>query len=537
MLTYKLRIKECSDKELVAKMQQNYSYAFRKLYSNYDKIKDKKFIKELCLRHNLDSWQFESLKTEVETKVSQVNIIRKENQIKQEEIKEELKLLENNETKKSKRRKFLLNDKLKRLKDFTDVIFGTKVLLRKLSCLSNDKENNKKEIEEVRKQYKENRILPIFIGGETYHNGNRKFVFDLENKKMFFKPERKTKINIEFICSDKQHKVLLKLQDLIEENKILSVTIRLSTDYVWIIFNEIILNGFELKEREMKAELKKVSGDCKEVRKEIARKYYKELDSRKLIGKNSNRYMNIDLNPEYIGWSICDKVNNDIKIIEKGCYDLVELSKKLNLSSDNPKQIYQNNKRKHEICNIFKDLFIKATYYKVANFVMEDLNFKDKNVNEFSREFNRKVRNIWHRTLTCNLITKYCNCLGIQKIEVNPVYTSFIGNIQYEFFDSVNASIEICRRGMYKFVKGAFYPKVTEDDLNTMSRLILKSRDVLDKTELLRKLKSLSNWKDFFNFFHTDGFKVRYRRSLNDCKSFERFSLFSLKSRVLLYKF
>ena len=155
-----------------------------------------------------------------------------------------------------------------------------------------------------------------------------------------------------------------------------------------------------------------------------------------------------------------------------------------------------------------------------------------------SKEFNRKVRNIWHRGLSCNLISKYCNCLGIQKIEVNPCYTSFIGNIKYNYFDPVNASLEIGRRGMFKYEKGAFFPKVTEADLNTMSRLIAKSRDVLDKTELLRKLKSLSNWKDFFKLFSTDGLNVKYRRSLSDVKtSVERFSLFSLKSRVLLYNF
>jgi len=538
MLTYKLKIKSSNNKELISKMQENYSYAFRKLYSNFDKIKNKDFINELCNKYFLDSWQFESLKTEVESKITKTNSLKLNNLKQQEDVKKELELLKDKSDKKSKRRIFMLQNKLNRLLNFKDIVFGTKTLLKKLSFLSNNKEKNKEEIEKIKQEYQNARILPITIGGETYHNGNRKFEFEFEKNKVVFKPIHKIKIDIEFVCSKKQHDILLRLQNLIDQNFILPVTIRLSTEYVWISFDEEILNGYGLNEIEMKKELKKISKECKDMRKEIVKKYYRKQENRKLVGKIKDRYLAIDLNPQYIGWSICDKVDQEQKVIEKGCYDFKELSKKLGFESRHPDQIYQNNKRKHEICNLIKDLFTKATYYRVAYFCIEDLNFKSPVVNEFSREFNRKMRNIWHRGLTCNLIQKYCNCLGIQKIEVNPVYTSFIGNIRCDFFDPTNASLEICRRGMNKFKKGAFFPKVTEDDLDTMSRLISNSqlRDVQDKTELLRKLKSLTNWKDFFNLFKQTG--IKYRRSFDDLKeSFERFSLFSLRSRVLLYKF
>jgi IS605 OrfB family transposase len=518
-------------------MQQDYSFAFRKLYSNFDKIKDKDFIKELCNKYSLDSWQFESLRTEVESKISKTNALKLNNIKQQEECLEELELLKEKAGKKVKRKKFKLQDKLNRLKQFSDIVFGSKVLLRKLSFLCNDK-LNEDEIKKIKAEYQNKRILPITIGGETYHKGNRKFDFELENNKIIFKPVYKTKIHVEFICSSKQHTILLQLQNLIDQNNILPVTIRLSTEYIWLMFDEEILNGYGLKEKELKQELKLVAKECKEMRKEIAKKYYREQESRKLVGKIGNRYLAIDLNPEYIGWSVCDKIDEGMKVIEKCCYDLKELSKKLNVESAHLDQIYQNNKRKHEICCLIKDLFTKATYYRVAYFCIEDLNFKSPVVNEFSKQFNSKVKNIWHRNLTCNLIKKYCNCLGIQKIEVNPTYTSFIGNIQYEYFDPINASLEICRRSMYKFEKGAFLPKVTKEDLDTMSRLISDDqlRDVQDKIELLRKLKSLSSWRDFFNLFKQMG--VKYRRSLNDFKkSFERYSLFSLKSKVLFYIF
>jgi IS605 OrfB family transposase len=539
MLTYKLKIKNYSNKELIFKMQQDYSYAFRKLYSNFDQVNNKNFIKELCFKYSLDSWQFESLKTEVEFKIKKTDTLNKNNKKQQEEINEVLNRLKNKNNRKTKRTKFKLHNKLKRLSNFTDIVFGTKTLLRRLTFLSNDKEKNKKEIEKVRNEYQNNRLLPITIGGETYRHGNRKFDFELESNKIFFKTNREIKFEVEFICSEKQHNILLQLQALIDQNFILPVTIRLSTDYVWIMFNEEILNGFGLNEKEMKQELKKVSKECKELRKQIARSFYKEQESRKLIGKIKNRYLAIDLNPQYIGWSICDKINGKQKIIETGCYDLSKLSTKLKLSSDDPIQVYQNNKRKYEICNVIKDLFKKATHFRVAYFVMEELNFEDKTINKENKEFNRKVRNIWHRTLTCTLIDKYCNCLGIQKIEVNACYSSFIGNIQHEFFDPVNASLEICRRGIFKFEKGSFYPKITEADFDTMSKLINNQlRDVQNKTELLEKLKSLTNWRDLFNFFKSDGLKVKYRRSLDDLQnSFQRFSLFSLKSNIVFYSF
>ena len=535
MLTYKLKIKSCDNNDLVLKMQQDYSYAFRKLYSNFDKINDDSFTDDLCSKYHLDSWQFESLKTDVSTKISQVNTLRLKNQEQQNEVKSELEFLENKNTTKAKRTKFRLKQKRSRLLSFSNIVFGSKTVLRKLSFLSNDKEKNKAEIKKVKQEYQDNRLLQIFIGGETYHHGNRKFVFDFEHDKVVFKPIFKTNINIEFFCSEKQYGVLLQLQDLIDQNGILPVTIRLSTDYICISFDEEILNGFGFKEKELKAELKQVSKDCKELRKEMAKSFHEEQTQRKLVGKIKCRYLAVDLNPQHIGCSICDKIDRKLVIIKKWDYDLTKLSEKLGLSSDDPVQVAQNNKRKHEICNIYKDMFKKAAYFRVAHFVMEDLDFKDSVINEQSREFNRKVRNIWHRTLSVNMITKYCHCLGIDKIEIKPCYSSFIGNIQYEFFDPVNASLEICRRGMFKFEKGTFFPKVTEADLDSMRGLITKSGDVRDKTELLRKLESITSWVGFFNLFQTDGLKVKYRRSLSEWS--ERFRLFSRKSSIILYQF
>lgn len=47
--------------------------------------------------------------------------------------------------------------------------------------------------------------------------------------------------------------------------------------------------------------------------------------------------------------------------------------KKQKLNSSNPKRIYLNNKRRHEVIEIAKNLVNKALYYKVQLISIEDL--------------------------------------------------------------------------------------------------------------------------------------------------------------------
>jgi hypothetical protein len=89
---------------------------------------------------------------------------------------------------------------------------------------------------------------------------------------------------------------------------------------------------------------------------------------------------------------------------------------------------------------------------KVSHFVTEDLsNIHKLNSN---KETNRQVKNIWNRNYLDNLITKWCNHFGLKHIKINPVYSSFIGNILYNEYDPVASSIEIGRRGIIKYIKG-----------------------------------------------------------------------------------
>ena len=83
-------------------------------------------------------------------------------------------------------------------------------------------------------------------------------------------------------------------------------------------------------------------------------------------------------------------------------------------------------------------------------FVIEDLENVQQQEKQ-NKETNRKVKNLWNKGLILNIIRRRCNENGIEFVEVNPCYSSFIGNIKYKYIDAINASIEIGRRGCEQF--------------------------------------------------------------------------------------
>lgn len=522
MLTFKLKIKNEID---VSDYCKRYSFLFRKLHSNFELSEDKKFCKQLEDKYKVGSWVFESCRIEVKKKLDQEKT-QKNKQLSQ--IKSIKKELDNNDFigVKGKRRKFRLNNKLASLIKNIDKkpTFGSLKILQRISFLSNNKEHNQTELENLKSKYKQQRKLAYYSIGNANQKqkySNRKFNFDLTNQQIIFKPKIGAKININFYSSKNQQKTLDKLQTYIGA---IPISVRLDNDYVCISFDEQKLNNYEFKEKNFKADLKKLtkSENTKEARKEIFKKHIREQEERQLTNKLSNRYLAVDLNPQYIGFCIVDKMeDNSIKIIHKECVDLSMLSNRLRLSSTDKKQLKQNNKRKFEICQVWKHIFGLATHFKVAYFVNEELNFKEKSINDNPNTANYKTKNIWHRTLTTNLINKYCNSLGIKNIEVNPAYSSFIGNIQYDYFDPINASLEIARRAVVKYDKGSsIFPVLSDKDKDTMYQLGL---DVPCCTAL--------NWKSALGLFVNSG--LIYRKVLDKTKILEK-NLASYKSNVKL---
>ena len=108
-----------------------------------------------------------------------------------------------------------------------------------------------------------------------------------------------------------------------------------------------------------------------------------------------NRIISIDMNPNYIGWSIIDWINSEkFNVIDKGVLSIKSLNDKGELlikehtSSSDPRKIKLTNKRNFEVLQCSKFLIEKMKHYKCSIFTIEDLNIKSKDTGNGKR-FNR----------------------------------------------------------------------------------------------------------------------------------------------------
>lgn len=135
----------------------------------------------------------------------------------------------------------------------------------------------------------------------------------------------------------------------------------------------------------------------------------------------------------------------------KKVFTLSELTKKSGKDSSHATSKYIVNKRRFETLNIAHEIDALTKAWHVSKIAFEDLHFKS----SFSRhESNRLCKNNWNRLLFENKLKMLAKEHGIQVVEINPAYTSQVGNILYgnnTTPDMVAASIEIARRAYKKF--------------------------------------------------------------------------------------
>lgn len=352
-----------------------------------------------------------------------------------------------------------------------NVIFGGKFnFLQRLKHKSNKDE------------FKSGRLLGIYSQGEKLANGNRKFKLDIESNQFIFKFSKTKHINLQL---PKLHKnYLYELINLEEQcnQKLSNFSVELKLNKICITFDD------------------------------------SKIYCTNYNGK-SNVVAGIDMNPNYIGFSISKWDNGKRKILLEEQYDLSYFSRNLHKASDDAKSKYQNNKRIFEIKEIAKDIINKCKFFHVGKFGIEDLYFKSDNSGK-GKSFNRLTKNKWKREALVSTLKKHCLLNKIDFIEVNSVYSSFIGNLYNEAPDPIAASLEIARRAMFKYIKGQFYP------------------ELIDSTSLFNLWKEsaswvYTSWKELFDILKTVGLK--YRRSLDSFDS-EVFRLKSSKSMVNLYK-
>lgn len=325
-----------------------------------------------------------------------------------------------------------------------------------------------------KEEYKKSINNYIFSIGEAPQKGNRKFQLIMEENSILFKPNRKEKILIKLPSLRNNIKNKLINLDLLSKQNKATLTFKLDINFIYITFDETILN--EKQEYSLK----------------------------------ENRVMGIDLNPNYIGLSILEFNANEFNVIKTFAFDIKLLTQKKG----------NHNKLKHETIEITKKIINICKEYKVKNVVLEELNIKSKINN--NKNLNSLTINKWLRNLFTEQLEKRSKNISIKVIKILPYYTSYIGNLMYDFFDPVSASIEIARRGYEVTIlkNKQFYP-------NFKLKTLLKD-------QWKEYLNNVEEWKTLFSIIKN--LKLRYRVSLDDTK-FDVFRFNSTKSKVHLYNF
>ena len=139
------------------------------------------------------------------------------------------------------------------------------------------------------------------------------------------------------------------------------------------------------------------------------------------------------------------------------------------------------------------------------------------------RAFNRLCNNVWNRNLVINKLKMLSVIYSYELVEVNPVYSSFIGNILYgneNTPDMIASSIEIARRGFKKYSKGWFYPIFSIEHLNEQWK---------------QTLSGIEDWKAAFKEIKKS--KLKYRFQLQDYLINAVFSKNYKQNKIKVYCF
>ncbi len=351
---------------------------------------------------------------------------------------------------------------------YDPIVFGGKRNLRKYN-----QTGNKIWLE----RYQKARLHPIYVVGGNVDYGNMKITLDfIQNNRALYTwkhHHKSTKWYYQLKFPNKIGKnyceILRKLEILMHD-KMIPVTIRLSTEYIWLTFDE-----------------KKLNDEWKK---------YKPI---------KNRIAAIDMNPNYIGLCIIDgeteKYIDGIVFSNKLINDR---EFKLHLPSKHPKRIKINNIRKHENFEVCKTIVNIVKHYQCEAFVVEKLDLKPRD-NKIGKHFNRLVNNLWNRTKVRLNLQKRCNIAGIRFIEVYPQYSSTIGALKFpELPDMVAAACELARRG-YKLLN---YKKGDHVMYPQFDRRQLESRHWKDS--LKKMIRSARSWVSLHDQIKKSGHIYRF---------------------------
>ena len=471
-----------------------YHIVFNRSIEGYSQKDIKQYVKQMSNLNLLDSWFVQSSIYDVLPLVSRHKTSMKSRQEKITEIcnKENIDF---SSLSKLKKKEFC---KKYRIPRNGSTVFGSRKSFR---------EYVKGNI--TRDELKAKRLVPIYSIGEGSNStvkANRKFRISGDLSSIEFKPSKGVSIPLNITSLTSNYKKVLHVLYFLQESKSIKIAYRLDTDYVYVTIEET---------------------DIKEFIKDTP--------------KISNRVFAIDLNPNYIGWSVVDwkdSSEDSYRLIRSGIISiksLNDLETSLNVPSDSPVKTRLTHKRKYETLEIAKFLVETARYYRCQLFSAEDLSMKTKDKG-LGRRFNRLVNNQWNRNILISSLNRRCDLYSIRFMKVRPEYSSFLGNILYRKLnlpDMVLSSIEISRKAF------EFYGQYVSKERQKKKNIVFPERLGFDEavSRSMEELNIADGPVSFMELYrHIKESKVRYRLSLDQFPDLE-FSRFSSHSNRLVSHF
>ena len=352
-------------------------------------------------------------------------------------------------------------------------------------------------------EFIKNKTFPIYSVGERNRRGNRLFKI-IGSHTVIFTPDKDhhIQLNLKNVGKNREEK-LLKLMEL-QQAKYISITYGLDLEHVYITFDNSILEKHRYSVK-------------------------------------TDRTMQIDTNPNYVGWSITDwKQDYDFRLVASGMFSLKPLNdyeNSLFVSSDSKEAQYCTNKRKHEIIEIAKELFELCKHYHCEVFSMEDLSMKSSNLNK-GRRLNRLVNHQWNRNLLFQQIRKHILVSSTALVEVQPRYSSIVGNLVNRHLalpDPVLASIEIGRRG-HEFSCQYIFKRRQQEKTVVLPRLETVKKSIIQSLEELGiDAPEFNDWNELWSVVKKS--KVKYRFPILSKYESSPFSKNYKQRYLIAYKF
>lgn len=354
-----------------------------------------------------------------------------------------------------------------------------------------------------RENYLVERQHPLYSVGECEQKGNRHFRI-ISDSVIIFQPNRKTRIELCVGSINKKHKSYISRLIELQNSKLIPITYKLDMNYVYITFD---LN------------------------------YIKEYKEYKPI---KNRVLAIDMNPNYVGYSVVDwKDETNYSVVSSGMFSLKPLNDKrnsLHISSSDEKHNYFTNKRKYEAIEIANQLVKLCKHFKCELFSIEKLSMKSSD-KERGKKYNKLVNNQWCRSVFVQQIEKMTKAMHIHLIKVNPEYSSFVGNILYRkenLPDPVLSSIEIGRRAYEFNIQYCVNSKSHKKNI-VFPDFDLNKAAIQESLEELEYCGQVKSWIDLYSEMKKSKFK--YRLLLDDLQQSRVSSINYKKRRMILYNF